>query len=463
MFAAGLDIGTTNLELSLVSLDSCRIEERRSQPVKRVASGDPYAFLQDASGILQSVEEMLDSIKQPISSIGITGQVHGIVYTDGNGKPLSPLYSWLDRHGTEEFHGSTLQKILAEKTGVTLPAGYGLLTHYANRLFDRVPKGAARFTGINELVAGFLAGKPLGTADSSDLACFGGFDPVTGEQNIRLLEEVLPDPSPKFLTLAKPFSLAGIARSSVPVAVPVGDNQAAFFGLISNPEESCLISIGTSGQISVYSKTHDCPDTMELRPFILPGYLQVGATLCAGKAYEILASLFRETINRYAAAAKLSFELSDNAIFDMMKDAVREILREGAGPAPLVFDTAINGTRRDSARRGSIAGITLDNFNMGNLVLGNIDGIVRELADFRKDLGPAFDPIKSVVVAGSAVRKNDLFIRALERQFNLEIKIPPFDGGAALGAALIGAVAGKLIDPGDIPAIIERFWGLPKR
>ncbi|AEF82241.1 sedoheptulokinase [Leadbettera azotonutricia] len=458
MFAAGIDIGTTNLELSLVSLDSCRIVERRSAPVKRVATCDPYAFLQDAAGVLESVEEMLASIKQPIGSIGITGQVHGIVYTDDNGKPLSPLYGWLDRHGTEDFRGSTPQKILAEKTGVTLPAGYGLLTHYANRLFHRVPEGAARFTGINELVAGFLARKPLDAADASDLACFGGFDPAAETQNTRLLEEVMPSPLPKFLGLAKPFSLAGTTRSSIPVAVPVGDNQTAFFGLLSKPEESCLVSIGTSGQISVYSKTPSCPNTMELRPFIMPGYLQVGATLCAGKAYEVLASLFREAISRYAASAKLPLDIDDGAIFDMMKGAAREILKENPGAASLVFDTAINGTRRDNARRGSIANITLDNFNVGNLVLGGIDGIVRELADFRKDLGPAFDPIKSVVVAGSAVRKNDLFIRALERQFDLEIKIPPFDGGAALGAALIGAVAGKLIALGECPAIIERFW-----
>jgi sedoheptulokinase len=455
MFAAGIDIGTTNLELSLVSLDSCSIAERRSAPVKRIDSDDPYAFLQDAAGILQSVEEMLSSIKQPIGSIGITGQVHGIVYTGDNGKPLSPLYSWLDRHGTEEYQGSTPQKILVEKTGVTLPAGYGLLTHYANRLFNRVPKDAARFTGINELVAGFLTGKPLDTADSSDLACFGGFDPVTEKQNEKLLKEVLSSPGLKFPGLAKPFSLAGMTPSSIPVAVPAGDNQAAFFGLLSKPEESCLISIGTSGQISVYSKNPSCPDSMELRPYIMPGFLQVGATLCAGKAYEVLASLFREIVKRYAAAAKLSFEISDTIIFDMMKDAAREI---NPGSASLVFDTAINGTRRDNARRGSISNINLDNFTAGNLVLGNIDGIVRELADFKKDLGAGFNPIKSIVAAGSAVRKNDLFIKALERQFNLEIKIPPFDGGAALGAALIGAVAGKLITLEEIPLIIERFW-----
>jgi ribulose kinase len=154
------------------------------------------------------------------------------------------------------------------------------------------------------------------------------------------------------------------------------------------------------------------------------------------------------------AAAKLPLEADGDVIFDMMKDAARDI----SGPASLLFDTAVNGTRRDGTRRGSIANITLDNFNMGNLVLGNIDGIVRELADFREDLGSAFGSIKSVVAAGSAVRKNDLFVRALERQFNLEIKVPGFDGGAALGAALIGAVAGKLAALEEIPAIIERFW-----
>jgi sedoheptulokinase len=471
LLAVGIDVGTTNLNLSLVNLETREIVERRSTPVRRVPSDDPLAFLQDARQILSDVEAMLDSIPSPCS-IGITGQVHGIVYTDEAGKPCSPLYSWLDRHGTEDLDGSTPQHLLEAKTGCSLPVGYGLLTHYANRLFKRVPAEARRITGINELVAGALTGRPLDRADSSDLACFGGFDPVSGVQDPRLLAEALPSPSPAFLTLAPPFTLAGTSRQGVPVAFPVGDNQAGFFGALAWPRETCLINIGTSGQISVFSEVPACPPDMELRPYLGLGYLCVGATLCAGKAYETLARLFREAVGRY-----MGTPADEEAIFGMMKSAAREAIEAAGletsetkvsetkvpeigtpGIPGLVFDTALNGTRHDPLRRGSVTGVTLDNFTMGNLVWASIEGIVRELADFRDSLGSRFDPVKAIVVAGSAVRKNELFARALSSRFNREIRVPRFDGGAALGAALIGAVAAEIITLEEAPVIIEGFW-----
>jgi sedoheptulokinase len=354
--------------------------------------------------------------------------------------------------------------MLEAKTGCSLPVGYGLLTHYANRLFKRVPAGVRRITGINELVAGALIGKPLDQADASDLACFGGFDPVSGVQDPGLLAEALPFPSPAFLSLAPPFTVAGMSHQGVPVTFPVGDNQAGFFGALSRPRETCLINIGTSGQISVFSETPQCPPGMELRPYLGLGYLCVGATLCAGKAYETLARLFREAVGRY-----LGTPADEEAVFEMMKSAARELIDAGGsaeepsgiavpGTIVPVFDTALNGTRRDPLRQGSIIGVTLDNFTVGNLVWGNIEGIVRELADFRDNLGSRFDPIKASVVAGSAVRKNDLFARALKLRFNREIRVPRFDCGAALGAALIGAVAAGIVSLEETPAIIDGFW-----
>ncbi|MDR2629913.1 MAG: hypothetical protein LBC60_03215 [Spirochaetaceae bacterium] len=449
MIAAGIDIGTTNVELFLVDLETCRIRERRSAPNRRVDSEDPLAYFQDPRGIIASVREMLASVRFPIHSLGVTGQVHGIVYADEGGAPLSPLYTWLDRHGSENLGETSPQKQFAEKTGLPLPLGYGLLTHYANRHFKRIPDKARRILGINELVTGALVGKPLEKTDASNLACFGAFDPVKNRFNRPALEEALSPQPLTFLDLAEPFTLAGETPGGIPVAYPVGDNQAGFLGVVARPAETCLISIGTSGQISVYSPKEQGSAAMELRPYLGLGYLHVGATLSAGKAYEVLADLFREVIRRAGSAAA-----DDEGVFRLMKEAAKE----SPAPSPLAFDTALNGTRRDPARRGAITGIGLDNLTVGNLVRGSIDGIVRELVEFKRELGALFDPITSIVAAGSAVRKNELFRESLKRQFNREIRVPGFDGGSALGAAFIGAIAAKHLTIGDLETIIDRFW-----
>ena len=464
MYALGIDIGTTNLNVSLVDLEAGRIVERRSAPTLRVPSADEYAYQQDAGDIVESVREMVESIRRPISSISVTGQVHGVLYVDAAGRALSPLYNWLDRRGTAAVDGTTPQRRLRERTGTSLPSGYGLLTHYANRMLGKVPPDAAAIAGILEFVTGALVGRTLEKTDASNLGPFGAFDPVTGTHDRRVMEEILPPGSPAFPALAPPFSVAGEASfgvrggASVPVAHPVGDNQAGFFGLVARPEKTGLVSIGTSGQLSVYSVSAVCSPAMELRPFLGLGYLHVGATLCAGKTYEVLERFFRQVLSLAAAGTadpgSVPAEGDDEAVFRLMAAAAASCV----SPSPLRVDAAINGTRADPSRRGAIAGIAIDNFTPGNLVRGTVEGIVRELVDFRGGMEEVFAGLDSIVAAGSAVRKNPLFRRELERQFGLEIRVPEIDGGAALGAALIGAVAAGVVARNDVPGIVGKVW-----
>lgn len=452
MYTLGIDIGTTNLNVSLLDLDTRRIVQRRSAPNPRLPSPDEYAYLQNPALIVASVREMIASIQEPISALCVTGQVHGIMYVDSQGRPLSPLLNWLDRRGTvslPEAGGKTAQTLLFEKTGIHLPNGYGLLTHYANRWLGKVPPLSRRILGILEYVTGELVGEVLTKSDGSTLGPFGGFDPVTGTQNSALLKEVLAAPGPDFLGLSRPFEIAGTTAQGIPVTYPVGDNQAGFFGLIARPASTCLVSIGTSGQISVFSPSSVCAPTMELRPYLGLGYLHVGATLCAGKAYEVLRKLFQEVLEAGGLSVK-----DDEAVFRMMARSA-----QAAGvPSPLEVDTAFNGSRTDAHRRGSIRGITIDNLTIGNLVRGTVEGIVRELEEFRRGATGIFKDLKTLVATGSAVRKNPLFSQELERQFNLELRIPPIDGGAALGAALIAAVGAQLVSLSDLEGIIDDLW-----
>ncbi|MDR0721569.1 MAG: hypothetical protein LBF75_02070 [Treponema sp.] len=445
-YTAGIDLGTTNLELILLDIKNFRVAERFSVPVHRIPRDNPYAYEQDAVGIVASVKELLRRVKEPLSSVGITGQVHGMVYTDEALRPLSPLYNWLDRRGVEPWNNRTPQEVLEAKTGVRLAAGVGLLTHYANRLFDRVPAGARRLMGITELVAGSLTGGPLSMTDDSILASFGACTPE-GFCRTELLREVLSPDCPAFLDRAPHFSVAGCLSAGLcsgggaPVAYPVGDNQAGFFGVMPYPEDACLVSIGTSGQISFFSPKPVCPSGMELRPYLGKGYLQVGATLAAGKSYEALAGLIKEIILASGGC------IEEEGVFTLMKQAARAV----DGNPSLVFETTLNGTRQDTAKRGSITGICLDNLHLGNLVLAAIDGIVWELAGFVKSQG-----LSSVTVTGNAPRKNDMFVEAIRRQFNLAVRTPRFDG-AGFGAAIIGALAAGLVKDGETAGLIERF------
>ncbi len=445
----GIDIGTTNITTTVLDLGETAVPRSQSVPNKRIPTGESFAYAQDSHAIEQSVYSLLSRIDKPIGSISITGQVHGIVYYDAVGKAVSPLYTWLDQRAMVPVGGKTSQDALFEETGILLPSGYGLLAHYANRRLGKVPEGSVGFCGILEYIANRLTGSLSPCSDPSCLGTYGAFDPVSSVFDPTVLREVFGNAGHRFLEASQPFAIAGHTAQGIPVTFPVGDNQAGFFGMVSRWESSALISLGTSGQISLFSQSPVCPDSMELRPFLGHGYLHVGATLTAGKAYETLQKFLMSVYQ----AAQVS--ITDEEVFDLMKLAAVA----STGGDPLVVDTRLTGTRKDPAIRGSVRNIGLDNFTLGNLVGSTVDGIIGELQAFSADAADVFSSVSRIVATGSSVRKNQLFSESLNRVFDMPASIAQVDDGAGFGSALIGAVATGDIDIDTSRTVVHGMLG----
>lgn len=440
----GLDIGTTNITLVALDLQECSIVDYRSASNDRYTNDETYAYAQDPKGIERQVRLLMEGLDAPIASICVTGQVHGILYYDDKGEAVSPLYTWLDQRGMVEIDGKSSQRVLFEETGTLLPAGYGLLCHFANRRMGKVPTEAVGFCGILEYITGRLIGSPLRSSDPSCLGTYGAFDPVRSEFDPAVLEFVMGRKSSRFLGSSGPFTVAGYGEGGVPVAYPVGDNQAGFFGMVPDWSGAALVSIGTSGQISLFSNQGECPPSMELRPFLGQGYLHVGATLTAGKAYEVLEKLFA------AVVAECGYEVDHETVFSMM----RRVGTQSSKVEPLVIDTRLTGTRREPLVRGSIGNVGIDTLNIRNLVRGTVAGIIGELHGFVSD---STQPIESLVAIGSSVRHNILFRDELERKFGVAPVVPQVSDGAGLGAALIGAVSIGDLSLTDVHQVVTQI------
>lgn len=437
----GIDIGTTNITIVGFDIIEQKIVDYRSLPTGRVATGESYSYAQDPHEIEAKVRTLLGSIDYTIASICVTGQVHGILYYDEHGCAISPLYTWLDQRGMVEIDGFTSQDYLFEMTGTKLPSGYGFLTHFANRRMGKIPSDAVGFCGILEYITGRLIGRPIQSSDPSCLGTYGAFNAESSTFAPEVLRAILDDNIASFLRASGPFTIAGYLPDGIPIAYPVGDNQAGFFGMVPDWSSSALVSMGTSGQISLFSSKSDCPSSMELRPFMGQGYLQVGATLTAGKSYEILEKLFASVIT------ECGFPVDDEMVFSMM----RRLPSLSPEDSLLSIDSRFAGTRKDPLVRGSISGIGLDNLTIGNLVYGTVRAIIGELHDFVVE---SKSQIESLVAIGSSVRHNELFTRELERKFGVVPVVPDVADGAGFGAALIGAVAVGAIALTDVSAIV---------
>ena len=94
----GLDIGTTSISAVAVESSSGLLLRSVTVPNDSVLpSPDGVSRIQDPARIVKTVlslKEALAAEFSPVTAIGVTGQMHGILYLDRVGRTVSPLYTW---------------------------------------------------------------------------------------------------------------------------------------------------------------------------------------------------------------------------------------------------------------------------------------------------------------------------------------------------------------------------------
>ena len=84
----GLDLGTTTISAAVLDADG-RLLCTRTVPGGAAVAGQPWERKQDARGIEHAALSLLDGLLQEfpdIGCVGLTGQMHGIVYVDARKK-----------------------------------------------------------------------------------------------------------------------------------------------------------------------------------------------------------------------------------------------------------------------------------------------------------------------------------------------------------------------------------------
>ena len=364
-----------------------------------------------------------------VACIGVTGQMHGIVYLDKNGDPVSPLYTWQDARGDEVYeNGKTYAAYLSEKTGYPLATGYGCVTHFYNMKNGLVPENAVVFCTIHDYIAMRLASLTRPLTDATDAASFGLFDVEKGAFDTNAFASAGMDAS--LLPALAEGVFIGSYENKIPVAVAIGDNQASFLGALGGKREGMLVNVGTGSQFSAYSDTYLSSKTLETRPFPGGGYLLVGASLCGGRAYALLEKFFRE------AAKMMGVEIA--RAYDAM-DAL------AASDEPLVDPITVtplfSGTRRDPSLRGKIENLSTENFTPRHLVTGMQEGMARELYEMYEAYLASGGAPAALYGSGNGLRVNPYLQKCFERLFDATLILSTAKEEAASGAALYAASA----------------------
>ncbi|MDR1927577.1 MAG: hypothetical protein LBQ33_02940 [Oscillospiraceae bacterium] len=431
----GLDIGTTSICAVVLREDGRQLFAKSAANSSGIKTAYAYEAAQDPQRIWEICQALLRDCLAAVPGIvgiGVTGQMHGLLYLDEAGNSISPLYTWQDESGSQPIPGAPEDEShcqrLSRLTGYAVSSGFGCATLFCHAAQGRIPAGAAQICTIHAYAAMRLCGKRRPLLHHSDAASFGLFDLKAGCFDPKALEAAQLPPA-LFPALTAHYDVLGDYRG-IPVRVAIGDNQASFLGAAKVPANSVLVNFGTGSQLSLcagFLAPEQIAPGAELRPLCGEQYLYVGSALCGGRAYALLEEFFRQCAEFLGCAAKEPTQVYA---------AMDRLLRQTPFPAdPLRVDPRFAGERQAPHLRGGIERIGLQNFTPGHLLWGLLEGMAEELHRFYAASGLT----RTILVgAGNALRKNEALRRAVERRFGLPLILAPYEEEAASGAALIG-------------------------
>lgn len=418
MKAIGIDIGTTKICGILFNSNSKTIEKVISHTNNTwISSAHSWEKIQNPDEIYNITFKILKELyTDEVCSIGITGQMHGILYTDIQLNAVSPLYTWQDERGNLPFKGTTYAKYLDSYSG------YGNVTHFYNEQNRLIPKSAALYCTITDYICAKITGASKPIMHISNACSLGLFDinsTVFTSQNSF---------QPKVAITAQILG----KWNNTPVSISLGDNQASFIGCGCS-ENSVLLNIGTGGQVSMLSNIAAPPQGTEIRPLYDDKKIIVGSSLCGGRAYALLEKFFRQV-----------FTMSENSQEDIYEWMLEESKK--APSTDMFFSTLFCGTREHPHIHASINNLTEDNFNPASLIRACMNGIVAELYDLYSLTGKNYTRL---IASGNGIRKNPELRKTAEKFFNKRALIPKHREEAAVGAALFSLAALNQYDPLD--------------
>ena len=289
MNAIGIDLGTTTICATVLDVATGRTIRTVTTPSDCQIAGQPWESLQHPDMIVGRAADMAAQLCEayaPIASIGLTGQMHGMLYLDASGEALSPLYTWQDRRCDQIAPGSSesYAERLSRSSGYAMATGFGAATHNWHVLNDCVPEGAVCFATIQDYFGMKLTGRSAPLTHGSNAASLGLYDAAAGAFDPSAIVRAGLDPS-FFPQVVAGEATLGRAERGIPVSVAIGDNQAGYIGSVRGADHSVMISVGTSGQVTLTGNLHALPADVESRPLNGGQSILVGASLCGGCAY----------------------------------------------------------------------------------------------------------------------------------------------------------------------------------
>ncbi|XP_025910924.1 sedoheptulokinase isoform X3 [Apteryx rowi] len=403
----GIDLGTTSVKAVLVAggergqavAESCSRETQAQ-------TGSPGAGLQgmeqNVQKIIRALNECLAALPQQqlqrVSHIGISGQMHGIVFwkkeqgckwtESGTGRTFEPkevsnLITWQDGRCNRSFLSSLPQP----QSHISLATGFGCATVY------------------------WYLKKSLKKS---------GFP-------VHLLPEVGDPGSIAGRTI---YAWHGIPKGAE-VGIALGDFQCSVYSCLTERTDAVL-NIGTSAQLTISMppgfQPPEIPDpfsAVTYFPYFSGNYLAVAASLNGG---NVLAT-FVDMVAQWTA--ELGLEVQETTIYTKIIKAALAQTNSKLSIHPALF-----GERHMPEQLASVTDISVSDLSLGHVTRALCRGIIENLHSMLPSERLTETGVRRILGTGSALARNEVLRQEAERIFPFPV-IYGKDVDAAVGAAMV--------------------------
>ncbi|WP_157067024.1 xylulokinase [Alicyclobacillus shizuokensis] len=463
----GIDVGTSGVKVVAVSTDG-RLLAVSGAAYELYAPKSGYAeqhpedwwqatitAVRDLTAKLQAAEGGMD-----ILAIGLSGQMHGLVPLDNDGRPVRPAIIWCDLRTVEQ--AAWIERELGRERVIGLTENPPLANFTATRLLwmrQHEPEAYARIASFllpKDYIGFRLTGvRATDVCDASGTLLFDVAHRTWSEEMCRALDiplawlpQVFESGEITGHVTPAAADLLGLP-AGIPVVAGAGDQGAGAVGLgIVNPGTVSVV-LGTSGVVLTPSARPVRDPLGRVHTFChaVPGqWFTMGVTQAAGGSLQ----WYRRQLAQLEDATAL---LSGQDVYDLL---TREAAKAPAGAGGVLFLPYLLGERTphlDADARGSWVGLDWRHgrSEMVRAVLEGVAFSLRECWSCLADSGLAADTWR--VSGGGA--KGRLWVEILASVLQRPIQIVHGIEGPAFGAAILAAVGAGVVEPQGMADWIE--------
>lgn len=429
----GIDNGTQSTKVLFYNYETGAVAAMASSPHDLITKDDGSRE-QKAEWWISALKKAMDQIdpdiKKTAVAVGVSGQQHGFVPINAEGKVLCDVKLWCDtstadlcKDITGEYGG--FDKLTENSCNPILPGYTASKIAWLKKDHPELYKEMTTVLLPHDYLNFYLTGERV--MEYGDASGTGLLNIDKREWQEDLVNTISPDLLGKLPKIIAPDAKAGqitaaaAAEFGIPEGIPVsaggGDNMMGAIGTGTTKDGVLTISLGTSGTLYGFSKKPILDPEGVLAAFCSStgGWLPLLCTMNCTVTTELTRSLFEKDVHA----------------FDDIASKVE------AGSEGVVILPFFNGERSPNLPngKGSIMGLDMSNFTMPTLCRASMEsaifGMKGGLNRF-KELG--FNAKEIRLIGGGA--NSPLWRQMTADIMELPVLLPKNKESAAMGAAV---------------------------